>query len=49
MPASQVTTIYAFGVIVRREGCTLRLGLDSILVVGIFALGIVGLVAVSHG
>jgi cation:H+ antiporter len=44
-----LTTIYAFGVIVRREGCTLRLGLDSILVVGIFALGIVGLVAVSHG
>ena len=44
-----LTTIYAFGVIVRREGCTLRLGLDSVLVVGVFALGIAGLVAVSNG
>jgi cation:H+ antiporter len=44
-----LTTIYAWGVIVRREGCTIRLGLDSIIVVGVFAIGIVGLVAVSHG
>ena len=44
-----LTTIYAWGVIVRREGCTLRLGLDSIIVLGIFALGIAGLVAVSNG
>jgi cation:H+ antiporter len=44
-----LTTIYAFGVIVRREGCTLRLGLDSIIVIAVFALGIAGLVAVSHG
>ena len=44
-----LTTIYAWGVIVRREGCTLRLGLDSIIVLGIFAVGIAGLVAVSNG
>ena len=28
-----LTTVYAWGVIVRREGCTLRLGLDSIIVI----------------
>jgi cation:H+ antiporter len=44
-----LTSIYAWGVIVRREGCTLRLGLDSLIVIGIFALGIVGLIAVSNG
>ena len=44
-----LTTIYCTGVIVRREGCVLRLGLDSMLVVAVFVLGIVGLVAVSHG
>jgi cation:H+ antiporter len=44
-----LTAVYCTGVIVRREGCVLRLGLDSLLVVAIFALGIVGLVAVSHG
>jgi cation:H+ antiporter len=44
-----LTTIYAGGVIVRRESCLLRLGRDSIIVVVIFALGIVGLVAVSNG
>jgi hypothetical protein len=36
-------------VIVRREGCTLRLGLDSVIVIAAFALGIAGLVAVSNG
>ena len=44
-----LTTIYAWGVIVRRESCTLRLGRDSVIVVALFALGIAGLVAVSHG
>src|SRR5262245_584276 len=44
-----LTTVYAWGVIVRRESCTLRLGRDSIIVVLLFGLGIAGLVAVSHG
>jgi cation:H+ antiporter len=44
-----LTTIYAWGVIVRRESCVLRLGRDSIIVVVLFGLGIAGLVAVSHG
>jgi cation:H+ antiporter len=44
-----LTTVYAWGVIVRREGCTLRLGLDSIIVICVFAVGIAGLIAVSHG
>jgi cation:H+ antiporter len=44
-----LTTIYAWGVIVRREGVTLRLGRDSIIVCILFALGIAGLVAISHG
>jgi cation:H+ antiporter len=44
-----LTSTYAWGVVVRREGCTLRLGLDSIIVIAIFALGIAGLVAVSNG
>ena len=44
-----LTTIYAWGVIVRRESCIVRLGRDSIIVVVLFALGIAGLVAVSHG
>jgi cation:H+ antiporter len=44
-----LTTIYAWGVIVRRESCTLRLGRDSIIVVVLFGLGIAGLVAVSRG
>jgi cation:H+ antiporter len=44
-----LTTVYAWGVIVRREGCLVRLGRDSIIVVALFAFGIAGLVAVSHG
>ncbi len=44
-----LTVIYCTGVIVRREGCVLRLGLDSMIVIGVFALGIAGLIAVSNG
>jgi cation:H+ antiporter len=44
-----LTAIYCTGVIVRREGCVLRLGLDSMVVIVVFALGIVGLIAISHG
>ncbi len=41
-----LTVIYCSGVIVRREGCHLRLGLDSMVVICVFALGIAGLVVV---
>jgi cation:H+ antiporter len=44
-----LTAVYAWGVIVRREGVTLRLGLDSIFVLVLFGLGIAGLVSVSNG
>jgi cation:H+ antiporter len=44
-----LTAVYSAGVVIRREGVWLRLGLDSILCIGIFALGILGLVAISHG
>jgi cation:H+ antiporter len=44
-----LTAIYSAGVVIRREGVTLRLGLDSIICIGIFALGILGLIAISHG
>ena len=44
-----LTVIYCAGVIVRREGCVLRLGLDSMVVIAVFCLGIAGLIAVSHG
>jgi cation:H+ antiporter len=44
-----LTVIYAFGVIVRMEGCRLRLGVDSLVVLGVFALGVAGLYAISHG
>jgi cation:H+ antiporter len=38
-----LTVIYVIGVIVRPRWCLLRLGIDSILVVIVFALGIFGL------
>jgi cation:H+ antiporter len=40
-----LTVIYVIGVVVRPRRCLLRLGIDSILVVIVFALGIVGLSA----
>jgi cation:H+ antiporter len=40
-----LTVIYLVGVIVRPRRCFLRLGIDSILVVIVFALGILGLSA----
>jgi cation:H+ antiporter len=40
-----LTAIYAVGVIVRPRRCWLRLGADSILAVVLFAVGIVGLIA----
>jgi cation:H+ antiporter len=44
-----LTIVYAAGVIMRPRRCYIRLGLDSIVVVGMFAIGIAGLVAISHG
>jgi cation:H+ antiporter len=38
--------IYLIGVVVRPRRCFLRLGIDSILVVIVFALGILGLSAI---
>jgi cation:H+ antiporter len=38
-----LTVIYLIGVIVRPRRCFLRLGIDSILVVVVFAVGILGL------
>ncbi len=40
-----LTVIYVIGVIVRPKRCLLRLGIDSILVVIVFALGVIGLTA----
>jgi cation:H+ antiporter len=44
-----LTMIYAFGVVTRPQRCRLRLGPDSLLAIAVFAIGIAGLVAVSHG
>ena len=43
-----LTAVYAFGVIMRHEPCLARLGLDSILAVVIFGIGIAGLFVVPH-
>jgi cation:H+ antiporter len=40
-----LTVIYLTGVIVRPKRCLLRLGVDSILVVSVFAFGVLGLTA----
>jgi cation:H+ antiporter len=44
-----LTVVYAFGVIVRPKRCHVRLGIDSLIVVVSFGLGVAGLVAISHG
>jgi len=44
----ELTAIYAAGVILRHEGCVLRLGRDSILALAVFALGIAGLFQIPH-
>ena len=43
-----LSAIYAYGVIMRRENCILRLGRDSQIAVVVFALGIAGLFAIPH-
>ncbi len=40
-----LTVIYVIGVVARPNRCLLRLGVDSILVVIVFALGVIGLTA----
>ena len=42
-----LTAVYAAGIIARPKRCVARLGIDSILVLVLFALGIAGLVAVA--
>lgn len=44
-----LTMVYAFGVIVRPKRCYVRLGIDSVIVIVAFGLGIAGLIAISHG
>ncbi|HEY4348330.1 MAG TPA: hypothetical protein VGM80_12140 [Gaiellaceae bacterium] len=44
-----LTVIYAFGVVLRPRRCYVRLGIDSVTVIGVFALGLAGLFVVSHG
>jgi cation:H+ antiporter len=43
-----LTLVFAFGVIVRPKRTYLRLGIDSVLAVVIFGLGLAGLFAISH-
>ena len=43
-----LTVVYAFGVIMRHEGCVLRVGRDSLIAVAIFGLGIAGLFVIPH-
>jgi cation:H+ antiporter len=44
-----LTMVFAFGVVTRPTRCRARLGPDSLLAIAVFAVGIAGLVAVSHG
>jgi len=44
-----LTTVYLYGLIFRSQRRILRLGVDSFVVLLLYALGILGLVAVAHG
>ena len=44
-----LTAVYAAGILLRPRRRRLRLGLDSMIVVGLYALGVAGLVAVNGG
>ncbi len=44
-----LTTVYLYGLIFRPQRQILRMGVDSLIVLLLYALGIVGLVAVAHG
>ena len=41
-----LTIVYACGAIVRPSRCYLRLGIDSVVVIGVVAVGVAGLIAV---
>lgn len=43
-----LTVVYAFGVIMRHEGCVARLGRDSLIAIAVFGLGIAGLFVIPH-
>ncbi len=43
-----LTAVYAIGVIIRPQRCRWRLGPDSILAIALFAVGIAGLVVLTH-
>lgn len=43
-----LTIVYGFGVIVRPKRCYVRLGIDSVLVIVLFALGTIGMFPISH-
>jgi cation:H+ antiporter len=44
-----LTTIYIYGLIFRPRRLVGRMGLDSIAVLGLYALGLIGLIAVARG
>jgi len=44
-----LTTVYLYGLIFRPQRQVLNMGLDSVVVLVLYVLGIVGLVAVAHG
>lgn len=44
-----LTTVYIYGLIFRSRARVLRMGIGSAAVLVLYALGIVGLVAVTHG
>jgi len=44
-----LTTVYLYGLIFRPQRQVLNMGLDSVVVLALYALGVVGLVAVVHG
>jgi cation:H+ antiporter len=43
-----LTAIYAIGIVGRSKRCRARLGPDSLLALGVFALGIAGMLALRH-
>jgi len=44
-----LTTVYLYGLIFRPKRQVLNMGLDSVIVLALYALGILGLVAIVHG
>jgi len=44
-----LTTVYLYGLIFRPRRQVLNMGIDSVVVLALYVLGIIGLVAVAHG